>query len=374
MKILVDGLERGKCLCKSVALGSMIASGGGAAHRRLGKYGRCRLNFTLVVLTCIGLGLASCGGATSGNPTTTTLPTFPGNSNSYYVNPAANLTDLQNLGCSQDQLSNGLSSVGNQRQIILDFGDEVPDPSSLDQFGVALPPFGSVIWPDELSSNPGAMTVENAFNAFLMGWDDCSNISGVDLAIGIASGSLQYSRPTLDNTGGSVWGALVNNIKSTSAELGSSNRVFGAMDIETGFYPYSDVQPWVSGFESGGPGAVYWDFGDAGGCPPTVSGSNPNYVCESGWTVGEVYNVAHGDPGSSAVPEIYYSVNAQQWESIGVIMGTPISFTAVMSDYTACTTGGRICHPNFNTPTEAWTQLQSATGMSNFGSTDMSWE
>lgn len=313
------------------------------------------------------IGLAGCSNLGGGNPTTTTLPPFPGNSNSYYVNPAASLTDLDNLGCSQAQLATG------SRQIILDFGDEVVDPSSADGWGVAMEPLGTTVILDRLTSNPGAVTVENAFNAFLMGWDNCSNLYGLDLAIGIASGALQYSQPVLETTAGSGWGALVNDIRSTSTVLGGSNSAYGAMDIETGFYPYSDVQPWISGFESGGPGAVYWDFGDAGGCPESVAGYNSNTICETGWNVGEVYNVSHGDAGSSAVPEIYYSANQYQWESIGSIMGSAITYTAALSDYTACTNQGG-CQAGYLTPNQAWSDLVQETGMSNFGSSDMSWE
>ena len=54
--------------------------------------------------------------------------------------------------------------------------------------------------------------------------------------------------------------------------------------------------------------AVYYDYGDAAGCPWSGSGGS----CNNGWSVGDVGYVSyHGL--AVPLPEIYYTVNADQW-------------------------------------------------------------
>jgi hypothetical protein len=54
--------------------------------------------------------------------------------------------------------------------------------------------------------------------------------------------------------------------------------------------------------------ALYYDYGSADGCP--TSGSSGS--CANGWTVGDVAYVSyHG--AAVPLPEIYYSVNPDQW-------------------------------------------------------------
>jgi hypothetical protein len=54
--------------------------------------------------------------------------------------------------------------------------------------------------------------------------------------------------------------------------------------------------------------ALYYDYGDAAGCPQSGSGG----ACNNGWTVGDVaYKSYHGS--AVPMPEIYYTANADQW-------------------------------------------------------------
>lgn len=57
--------------------------------------------------------------------------------------------------------------------------------------------------------------------------------------------------------------------------------------------------------------AIYYDYGDAAGCPSSGSSGS----CNNGWTVGDVGYVSyHGL--AVPLPEIYYTVNADQWTVI----------------------------------------------------------
>ena len=83
-----------------------------------------------------------------------------------------------------------------------------------------------------------------------------------------------------------------------------------ASDIEPSWETASMSRRLVDGV-SGQGWALIYDFGSADGCPSSGSGGS----CNNGWTVADVAYVSFS--GSAVpLPEIYYTVNADQWTTI----------------------------------------------------------
>jgi hypothetical protein len=128
--------------------------------------------------------------------------------------------------------------------------------------------------------------------------------------------------------------------------------------METSWALYSQTLDWANGFTSVGR-AKYYDFGDAGGCPTSGFGecvAGPVNGGHMGWSTANEYTLAWGLTPAFAIPEIYYSYQAQQWYLIslqGVTSGgSRIYFTAALSQHNACGCS--------NTYDQSWSQLQNA--------------
>lgn len=87
-----------------------------------------------------------------------------------------------------------------------------------------------------------------------------------------------------------------------------------------------------------------------------------------GWSVADIYHVAWGASAACAVPEIYYDVNAEEWQSISqwaVSQGmTPITFAGVMSENGVQGT---------ETAVQSWSSLNSWTGQNIPYLTNIAW-
>ena len=83
-----------------------------------------------------------------------------------------------------------------------------------------------------------------------------------------------------------------------------------ASDIEPSWETAPMSRKLVDGVAGQGWALIY-DFGSADGCPSSGSGGS----CNNGWTVADVAYVSFS--GSAVpLPEIYYTVNADQWTTI----------------------------------------------------------
>ena len=159
---------------------------------------------------------------------------------------------------------------------------------------------------------------------------------------------------------GTGWYSLVVAPVATSG-LGAPVAIWGGNDIEqatdTNWYNAADTLAWVNAYSRAAalgqgvcdPAARGYllDYGD------DVVGGGPGVT--DGWGAPEVYSVAWGLPGTCAMPEIYYSGLADEWQALsrwGVGHGrTAIQFTAVMADPSS----GALA------PDAAWAQLQALT-------------
>jgi hypothetical protein len=86
-----------------------------------------------------------------------------------------------------------------------------------------------------------------------------------------------------------------------------SEGVTAASDMELSWAGPSGTARLRDGANANG-NAIFFDYGDAAGCPTSGSGG----ACNNGWGVSDVEHVSYGGV-SLPLPEIYYHVNARQW-------------------------------------------------------------
>ena len=162
---------------------------------------------------------------------------------------------------------------------------------------------------------------------------------------------------------GAGWYAQVVAPIATSG-LAVPISIWGGNDMEQAsdgnWYDAADTIAWVTAYgkAAGLPAGVcdpsargyLLDYGD------DVVGGGPGVT--DGWGAAQVYSVAWGLPGTCAMPEIYYSGLANEWQALNqwaVGQGkTPILFSGVLAD--PATTA--------LSPDQAWGQLQALSGQS----------
>jgi hypothetical protein len=172
-------------------------------------------------------------------------------------------------------------------------------------------------------------------------------------------------------TSGAEWYQLV--VGAPFSAISAPLSIWGASDIEQAsdneWYDGSDTLAWVEGYSAAafptppsaicglGEGGMLADFGD-----DILGGVGSG----DGWTVNQIYDVAQGITGTCALPEIYYSANAPEWQALSQwaqSQGYPsMVFTAVMVEPGGTTE----CPPpngyTLMSASCAWTTLQGDTG------------
>ena len=191
---------------------------------------------------------------------------------------------------------------------------------------------------------------------------------GLTLAIGTSNSLTGADPPTYQLTNsqmqasGQAWYQQLVSQVSTSG-LAAPITAWGASDMEQSisgnWYGGGATVAWVQGYSSASPAqyscslaqpGFLADYGD-----DVLGGSGS----ADGWTVSQVYQVAWGIPVACALPEIYYTGMAPEWEALsqwGVQNATTgaIQFTGVMTEV----------YSGSYTPSQGWQQLESATSQS----------
>lgn len=156
--------------------------------------------------------------------------------------------------------------------------------------------------------------------------------------------------------------------------------VHSGADLEANFNSAGNSRAWIESYQNAGTGTWIYDYGDAGGCPPsdpTATDPSIDYPCNNGWKQSDVWWVAWGYTFSQAFPEIYFPINAQQWARIsqyGQVQqgGRTVNFSGVLTQYAKCvahpaTAGCGIDssgHTTTLTPYDGLTQLNTAVNQS----------
>jgi hypothetical protein len=245
-------------------------------------------------------------------------------------------------GCNQGTAS----PSGEFNYVILDFGEPWWDPS----IGGEVVAFDNNHYLDT--------SVASAVEAYANGVEACSDRKSGWLDIVI--GTNNYG-PYVTESNGEAWGGMALEtglaISAACDACGFENigaRADAGSDMELAWNTYAQTAQWASGRESGGGGGNLMDYGDAAGCPTAGAGTccpvpaTPTDSCPDPWTQQQV-----GTIGTQYIPEIYYSVNAQQWAAV-VQNGCGSGFYSTLingplTEYAA--------DSSTNTPQQAWSEL-----------------
>ncbi len=274
--------------------------------------------------------------------------------------PAATLsryvqsTNLYPMGCSQGQRSDALGL--DDAVVILDFGKA----SSRDSgYGAIL--FG-------LGFRTTTQIAEAA-KSYLQGFWDCTamdSTSFVELAIGTSNCTIDpaCSGSATGFEHGEAWAQMVQAVNDWIVASGfqSQEVASGANDMEVSCDTPARTRAWTDGYSSVAT-SVYYDFGDAAGCPWVGTQGAVPRPCNNGWTQEDVRYVAAGTGAAWPIPEIYRedAVQARQWQLISlysVLSGSGrLLFPAALSQWQACRDVGSPCTTVNNTPSQSWSQL-----------------
>lgn len=184
-----------------------------------------------------------------------------------------------------------------------------------------------------------------------------------------ADPSSGYQPASLQTSGADWYAEVVGAGYSTGA---APVTLWGASDMEQSgdgqWYDGTDTINWVSGYS-----AAAFPSAPSSACSLTQSGFladfgdyNSGGLSAANWTENQVYDVSQGITGTCAIPEIYYSGNAPEWEALNQWAqgqgSTAMAFTAVMVE-----PGGTAQCPPPNGSTLlsascAWIQMQSDSG------------
>jgi hypothetical protein len=197
--------------------------------------------------------------------------------------------------------------------------------------------------------------VRLAAQAFGGGYARCSGSSAPTLHLAIGTSNFG---PAVGFGHGSAWGSMVNDANAWAQDQGIQHRVefAGADDIELAWNRPGPTRAWIRGYQSVAE-SPYYDFGDAGGCPPAGSS------CIGGWTLEDLWYAAWGAPLALPLPEVYTPSGSQarQWANLSRYAyrhhGSRIHIMGVLAQHTACQQSNDSCWGMNNKPRRAWWQL-----------------
>lgn len=253
--------------------------------------------------------------------------------------------------------------------VILDFGAPCFPPNDTSVYGTQM--FGNnVCTPDT--------TIGQLVDRWIAGYesDHGAGTTPITIAVGTSNSlncvdgncasSLSNPPYALSNTqmsaSGKDWYSQIVGSVGTST-LTAPVTLWGASDMEQSgsgwWYAGTPTVTWVQGYASASPARYTCSQGQTG----FLADYGDNVLGASGsaygWTVSQVYQVAWSIPVACAIPEIYYSGMASEWEALSQwgFQNSPdgyINFTGVMTEAVS----------GSYTPTQGWEQLQQATGQS----------
>jgi hypothetical protein len=279
----------------------------------------------------------------------------PGHTTSRYISPndVQNPQQLAQDGCSQ--ASNGESGL-----VILDFGEPWQD--SQGNYGTLLPNY-----PDA-AHFVSTTTIAIDAEWFLWGYGQCAKGNQM-LLLGVGTNN---AGSNVTQGQGNAWAMAVNNVNGWIMSQGFSNREYavGASDIEVEYNSPATTQTWVNGYASSAR-SVYFDYGDASGCPE--DDSSTNRPCSNNWMQGDVVNAAWANGAGIASPQIYNTQGdqAKAWQSLDYYARTnsnsspnpsgSMPIAGSLTQWGACHAQGHTCDPTTeNSPDQGWQQLNTA--------------
>jgi hypothetical protein len=249
---------------------------------------------------------------------------------------------LNRLGCSEGQHLKGKDDDG--AIVVLAFGRPRTRGG---RSGVSL--FGRGF------RSPKAVRL--AAQAYGDGYTRCSGSKAPTLHVAIGTSNFG---PAVGFGHGVAWGSMVNDANAWARDQGIHRRVqfAGANDIELAWNTPGRTRAWIRGYQSVAE-SPYYDYGDAGGCPPAGSS------CVGGWTLEDLWYAAWGARLALPLPEIYTPSGSQarQWANLSRYAyrhhGSRIHIMGVLAQHTACAQSSDSCWGMNNKPRRAWWQLHN---------------
>ena len=246
-----------------------------------------------------------------------------------------------------------------QNILVLDFGAPcyVPGTST---YGAQLL-LGSTCVPDQ--------TIRSLVSDWIAGYesDHGAGTTAMTLAVGTSNSlngvdpGYQLSNAEMQASGSAWYQQLVSQVPTSS--LAAPVTLWGASDMEQSssgnWYSGTPTVAWVQGYASASPARYSCSLAT----PGFLADYGDDVLGGSGsadrWTVSQVYQVSWGIPVACALPEIYYSGNASEWQALSQwgaqnTSTGAIAFTGVMTEAVSGT----------NSPAQGWQQLESATSQS----------
>jgi hypothetical protein len=272
----------------------------------------------------------------------------PPYSSSYYMN-SISTPNMQELGCELGWLD-WMTPGWQDNLVVLDFGQ----PRNISGGGYGASLFG--MGPVSTSQIATAVMTVGYWYYMCSGDEPLSH-----LRIGI--GTNNYGSQVTP-AHGAAWAVMVNQVNQyfTTQGIGARMDAVGANDMELSWNTVSITRAWVDGYASVNQYPLY-NFGDAGGCP---SANYPNWSCNNGWTLNDVWYISYGAAPAYPLPLIYANggINASQWYWLSKYAfenkGGRMDFVGEMTQMQACIQApGSDCVVLDNTPYEGWTYLWS---------------
>ncbi len=253
-----------------------------------------------------------------------------------YAAPAATTTRYMQTTDGTTLYNEGCAQTNESGAIILDFGQPWFDGTN---YGTII--FGS-------NTFRSVSDIQMAVQNWLSGYWLCGGTGFVRLAIGTNNylGYTGYGH-------GQAWAQLVNAVESwivSPPTWGSREAARGGNDIELDWNSVSNSRSWIQGFSAAGC-CLYYDYGDAAGCPPYGG-------CDNGWSQEDVWYKSWGAPPAYPVPEIYTSAQAQEWYQIALYgYNNHAGAVQILGTLTQWAASGYCCT---NTPGQGWQQMYDA--------------
>ena len=302
------------------------------------------------------------GSAQNAPAVASTVGVAPSVTPSYYEYNAyySECTTSPNVNCPLYRQGASAHPPPHNGLLVLDFGSPcfVPNSSPV-VYGVEMF-FVPTCIPDS-SLQP---LVEN----WISGYESQNSTSTVNLTLAIGTSNsyngvdTNYALTNAEMTAsGQSWYQNLVGAISTSG-LNAPLTIWGANDMEQSsdneWYPGPPTVAWVQGFDSASPAVSACPLGQPGYLADYGDDVLGGSGSADGWTVQQVYQVAWALPAACALPEIYFSDMAAEWQALSqwaVAKGYPaIEFSGVMTEVESGTLS----------PNEAWAALESDTGQS----------
>ena len=321
------------------------------------------VNTGITAIGCAPIGTTLPPGGVKGvTEPDATAPTPPPATTSYYVYGAylAQCGPGATTGCPLYNFGVGTyaSSSTPSGLVILDFGAPCYNPNTL-VYGTQL--FNTFVCTPDDQLVPMAQAWINGFESAnptrttptILGLGSSNSVTGADPPTYHLTPGQMYSA-------GSGWFTKVVKPVATGPTGLAPLTVWAASDIEQSsggdWYDALTTRPWLDAYQAAaGPVAG----AKCGATTPYQMVNYGDYVVPNkpGWTPADVYFVSWGAPLACALPEIYYTVNANEWAQLNTWAAgqhlSSIQFTGVMSEDGQ---GGTL------SAADSWMALYNATG------------